>query len=80
MSTKVTIKSSSRSEPHPGCHIFHDVLDEFGSRDEGETPIHQRIDGGAVELQALVEGGSSVTITLPREVPLDGARLVSEWL
>jgi len=67
MSTKVTIRHSRRSDACPGFYLYHDVLDGLGIADDPQTDVYLRLDGVAVALETLSEGGALVTITLPRE-------------
>ena len=68
MSIKATIKSRGRTAERPGFHLYHDVLDSFGSEDEAESPVYLRLDGVAATVQTLDSGGATVTVVLPREL------------
>lgn len=67
MSTKVTIRHSHRSDEYPGLHLYHDILDDLGVADDDQSDVYLRLEGVAVALETLIDGGALVTITLPRE-------------
>lgn len=68
MSTKGSIKARSRTADLPGFHLYDDVLDDLGARDDDlEPPVYLRLDGVAVRLETLTAEGATVTVTVPRE-------------
>lgn len=70
MSTKVSIKWRTASSTQPGFHLYDDCLDGLGV-DDGDSEqrvVYLRLDGVAVQLETLPEGGASVTVTLPRRL------------
>jgi hypothetical protein len=69
MSTKVTIKWRDRMGNHPGFHLYEDVLDSLGEGgDDLDAPVYLRLDGVALDLHSLIDGGANVTVALPREL------------
>ena len=69
MSTKVTIKSRTKTSSHPGFHLYDDALDSFARANTShEPPVYLRLDGVAVQLETMDSGGASVTVRLPREL------------
>jgi len=68
MSTKVTIKARQPSAGEPGFYLYDDVLDEFRLDEADEAPVYLTLEGVAVQMTTLAQGGASVTIELPREL------------
>jgi hypothetical protein len=69
VSTKVSIKARAASSSEPGFHLYWDRLDDMSAGTDGRTmPVYLRLDGVAVELRTLPNGGASVTVTLPNEL------------
>jgi len=68
MSTKSSIKWRDVSEESIGFHLYDDVMDSFcAAEDDPEPPVYLRLDGVEVELSAILGGGVSVTVAIPRE-------------
>ena len=68
MSTKTSIKWRDREGGRPGFHLYDDAIEAL-TVPEGEEPaVYLCLEGVAVELQTLEQGGASVTIALPREL------------
>lgn len=78
MSTKETIKFRHKNAGHPGFHLYNDVLDGLGAKDESESPVYLCLDGVAATLQTLDSGGASVTVVLPRGVARELGLLPTE--
>lgn len=68
MSTKVTIRSNSRTEGTPGFHLYEDAVEALVAADAEEPPVYLQLEGVQAEMQTLEGGGASLTVTLPRSV------------
>lgn len=68
MSTKSSIKWRDQSEGRPGFHLYDDATDSL-SKDEGTEPlVYLSLEGVAVQLETLADGGATVTVAIPREL------------
>ena len=68
MSTKSSIKSRAQSEGMPGFHLYEDACDRFGLDEDVEPPVYLSLEGVAVQLETLGNGGAAVTVAIPREL------------
>lgn len=67
MSTKNPIKWKASEPGLPGFQVFTDVTEEWGLAADEEAPVYLQLEGVAVQLETLANGGATVSVRLPAQ-------------
>lgn len=67
MSTKFTLRSQGRCGDEPGFQLDQDLFEDIACERSGsEPPVYLGLEGVEAELHTIRQGGTTVTVNLPR--------------
>lgn len=67
MSTKNPIKWKEAKAGLPGFQVYTDVTEEWGLAEGEEAPVYLQLEGVAVQMETLANGGATVSVRLPAQ-------------